>query len=60
MFAYLKTTFSASTTYKPYDPDAPEAAAHVNNPAAKKPNDPAAKKRERQKRRDAKKKARDR
>ena len=51
---------NADATYKPYDPDAPEAAAHVNNPAAKKPNDPAAKKRERQKRRDAKKKARDR
>lgn len=51
---------NADPAYQPYDPDAPEATAHVNTPTAKKPNDPSAKTRERQKRRDAKKKARSR
>ena len=49
---------NADPDYQPYDPDAPEATAHVKPPAAKKPGDKATKKRDRQKRRDARKKAR--
>ena len=56
----------ADPAYEPYDPDAPEAESHAKvptskqpaDPAAKKPDDKSAKKLERQKRREAKKKAR--
>ncbi len=56
----------ADPAYKPYDPDAPEAESQAKalsakkpeDPAAEKPSDPSAKKLERQKRREAKKKAR--
>ena len=55
----------ADPAYKPYDPDAPEAESHAkaptekkpSEPTAKKPNGPDAKKLERQKRREARKKA---
>ena len=49
---------NADPAYQPYDPDAPETA-HVKTPTAGKPGDKAAKQLERQKRRDARKKARD-
>jgi arylsulfatase A len=59
---------NADPAYKPYDPDAPETTSHAEAPTAKKSDDPvtkkpddkAAKKLERQKRREARKKVRDR
>lgn len=37
-----KPNSDADPSYKPYDPDAPEAELHAKAPTAKKPGDPAA------------------
>lgn len=51
-----KSNPNADPAYQPYDPDAPEGAAHFNTRSATNPNNRAAKKQERQKRRDKKRK----